>query len=177
MVSLLEKEMSLPGKRIAVLGLAFKPGTDDLRESPALPLVRELLKKGAVVVAHDPIAMRQARSHPDCAGVCFVDSWMAALRDSDACCIVTAWPEYPRIIHPAEFAKRMRRPLVIDGRGMYDPVQFANVGVTWRGNRLYAGSIRSQTALFVIHGRRKEAGYHGMNAWLGGRLLIEILKP
>jgi nucleotide sugar dehydrogenase len=132
MVSLLKKEMVIPGKRVAVLGLAFKPGTDDLRESPALPLVAELLKEGAMVVAHDPIALPQARRHPDFAGVQFVESWMAALEDSDACCVVTAWPEY-RFIHPAEFAKRMRRPLLIDGRGIYDPAPFTASGVIWRG--------------------------------------------
>jgi nucleotide sugar dehydrogenase len=132
MVSLLEKESSISGKRVAVLGLAFKPGTDDLRESPSLPLVENLLKKGATVVAHDPIAMPQARKRSDFSSVLFVDSWMAALQDSDACCIVTAWPEY-RTIHPAEFAKRMRFPLVVDGRGIFDPVPMAAFGVIWRG--------------------------------------------
>lgn len=132
MVSLLKKEMVIPGKRVAVLGLAFKPGTDDLRESPAFPLVAELLKEGAMVVAHDPIALPQARKHPDFTGVQFVESWMAALQDSDACCVVTAWPEY-RFIQPAEFAKRMRRPLLVDGRGIYDPAPLAASGVIWRG--------------------------------------------
>jgi UDPglucose 6-dehydrogenase/GDP-mannose 6-dehydrogenase len=131
-VSLLEKEMKLSGKRIAVLGLAFKAGTDDLRESPALPLVAALLEKGATVAAHDPIAMPQAMRRQDFSSVSLAESWMAALQDSDACCIVTAWPEY-RAIHPAEFAKRMRRPLLVDGRGIFDPEAMAASGVIWRG--------------------------------------------
>lgn len=132
MISLLEKEMSLAGKRVAVLGLAFKPGTDDLRESPALPLIAALLQKGAAVVAHDPIAMPLAMRRPDFSSVALMDSWMTALQDSDACCIVTAWPEY-QAIHPAEFAKRMRQALLIDGRGIFDPTAMAASGVTWRG--------------------------------------------
>jgi UDPglucose 6-dehydrogenase/GDP-mannose 6-dehydrogenase len=131
-VSLLEKEMELSGRRVAVLGLAFKAGTDDLRESPALPLIAALLQKGATVVAHDPIAMPQAMRRQDFSSVCLVESWMAALQDSDACCIVTAWPEY-RAIHPGDFAKRMRRPLLVDGRGIFDPESMAASGVTWRG--------------------------------------------
>lgn len=132
MVSLLKKEMDLSQKRVTVLGLAFKPGTDDLRESPALSLVRELLKEGVTVVAHDPIALVQARKHPDFAGVMFADNWMAALQDADACCLVTAWPEYSSI-PPAEFVRRMRHPLLIDGRGIFDPASCAVVGVIWRG--------------------------------------------
>jgi UDPglucose 6-dehydrogenase len=133
MISLLEKEMSLPGKRVAVLGLAFKPGTDDLRESPALPLIAELLKKNvAAVVAHDPIAMPFARTRPEFANVCFAMNWRDAIQDCDACCVVTSWPEYVAI-HPGEFSKLMRNPLVLDGRGIFEPVQFANAGVTWRG--------------------------------------------
>jgi UDPglucose 6-dehydrogenase len=131
-VSLLEKEMSLAGKRIAVLGLAFKAGTDDLRESPALPLIAALLQKGAAVVAHDPIAMPLAMRRADFASVGLMESWMTALQDSDACCIVTAWPEY-QAIQPAEFAKRMRQALLVDGRGIFDPRAMAASGVTWRG--------------------------------------------
>ena len=90
MVALLEKELSLAGKTVAVLGLAFKPGTDDLRESPALPLVAELRKKGAKVLVHDPIAMPHAKKRPEFRDVVFAEDWAEALRKSDACCLVTA---------------------------------------------------------------------------------------
>ena len=108
MVALLEKELNLAGKTVAVLGLAFKPGTDDLRESPALPLVAELRKKGAKVLVHDPIAMPHAKKRPEFRDVVFAEDWAEALRKSDACCLVTAWPEY-RSIQPTNFQKLMPR--------------------------------------------------------------------
>ena len=132
MVALLEKELSLAGKTVAVLGLAFKPGTDDLRESPALPLVAELRKKGAKVLVHDPIAMPHAKERPEVREVVFAEDWAAALRKSDACCLVTAWPEY-RNIQPTNFQKLMTRALVIDGRGVFEPAAMAAAGVVWRG--------------------------------------------
>lgn len=132
MVALLEKELNLAGKTVAVLGLAFKPGTDDMRESPALPLVAELRKKGAKVLAHDPIAMPHARQRPEFRDVVFAAEWAEALRKSDACCLVTAWPEY-RNIQPTDFRKLMTRALVIDGRGVFEPAAMAAAGVVWRG--------------------------------------------
>lgn len=132
MVALLEKELKLAGKTVAVLGLAFKPGTDDLRESPALPLVAELRRKGAKVLAHDPIAMPHAKKRPEFRDVVFAEGWEEALKKSDACCLVTAWPEY-RSIQPTDFLKLMTRALVIDGRGVFEPAAMAAAGVVWRG--------------------------------------------
>ena len=132
MVALLEKELKLAGKTVAVLGLAFKPGTDDLRESPALPLVAELRRKGAKVLAHDPIAMPHAKKRPEFRDVVFAEGWEEALKKSDACCLVTAWPEY-RSIQPTDFLKLMTRALVIDGRGVFEPAAMSAAGVVWRG--------------------------------------------
>lgn len=132
MVALLEKELSLTDKNVAVLGLAFKPGTDDLRESPALPLVAELQKKGAHVIVHDPIAMPHAKKRPEFRNVVFAEDWASALKKSDACCLVTAWPEY-RAVQPADFARLMAHPLVVDGRGIFEPAAMAAAGVVWRG--------------------------------------------
>jgi UDPglucose 6-dehydrogenase len=132
MIALLEREMDIVGRKVAVLGLAFKPGTNDMRESPALPLVAALQRKKAQVVVHDPIAMPQAQELSEFAEVKFARSWEEALRDADACCLVTAWPEY-RKIDATEFHKLMRRPIVIDGRGIYEPDPLAEAGVTWHG--------------------------------------------
>jgi UDPglucose 6-dehydrogenase len=131
-IALLEREMDLSRRRIAVLGLAFKPGTSDMRESPAIPIVAALQEKSAQVVVHDPIAMTQAQQLEEFAAVTFGPNWEEALRDAEACCLVTAWPEYHGI-QPSDFHKLMRRPLIIDGRGIYEPDPLAAAGVTWRG--------------------------------------------
>jgi UDPglucose 6-dehydrogenase/GDP-mannose 6-dehydrogenase len=131
-VSLIEREMDVARRRIAVLGLAFKPGTDDLRESPALPVIAALNERGAYVIAHDPIAMPRARQHPALKAVSFARDWQSALKGADACCVVTAWPEYGGIC-PEDFLRLMRQPLVVDGRGLFDARRLMAAGVTWRG--------------------------------------------
>lgn len=113
----------LMGKRIAVLGLAFKPGTDDLRESPALKIARRLLGCGAEVVTHDPlpIVRQRARSQlPD--GISVAETAEAALTGADAAIIATAWPEY-RTWDWAAFADRMRSPILVDGRNLLDGIE------------------------------------------------------
>jgi len=132
LISLLEREVAMTNQTVVVLGLAFKPGTDDLRESPALPVVAALLQHGVRVVVHDPIAIPQAQGQAGFENVIFASDWQSALSGADACCLVTAWPEY-RAIRPGDFKRLMRRPLVIDGRGIFDPRTLAAAGVTWRG--------------------------------------------
>ncbi|MEW6246154.1 MAG: UDP-glucose/GDP-mannose dehydrogenase family protein [Nitrospirota bacterium] len=131
-VSLLEREITLSGGTIAILGLAFKPGTDDLRHSPALPVVKGLLARGAHVVVHDPVAMPGAKQERLFEDARFAPDWRTALKGCDACCLITSWPEY-RAIRPADFVSLMNNPLVIDGRGMFDPHELAQAGVKWRG--------------------------------------------
>ncbi len=131
-VSLLEQEMALGGRTIAILGLAFKPGTDDLRHSPAIPVVEALMERGAHVVVHDPIAMPGAKHDPVLRHATFAVDWQSAVKGADACCLITSWPEY-REIQPADFSSYMNRPLVIDGRGLFDPVALAKAGVKWKG--------------------------------------------
>jgi UDPglucose 6-dehydrogenase len=132
LVSLLRREMDVAGRTVAVLGLAFKPGTDDVRESPALPVVTALRQQGAQVIVHDPVGMTQARCQTAFEDVTFAPDWQTALKGADACCLITAWPEY-RMIRPEDFIRLMRRPLVIDGRGMFEPSVLAEAGVAWRG--------------------------------------------
>jgi UDPglucose 6-dehydrogenase len=109
---------ALRGARVAVWGLAFKPNTDDLREAPSLVLIDALLGEGATVVAHDPIAMPDAkRLLID--RVTFAGTNYEALRDADALVVVTDWNEYR---HPDFQVMRslLRRPLIVDGRNLYD---------------------------------------------------------
>lgn len=130
---------SLNGKRIAVLGLTFKPATDDLREAPSLPVIAQLISEGAIVTAHDPVAVAHAgeRLPP---GVHLADSAVECLRDADAALLVTEWPEYTAIA-PEIWLQHMRRPLVIDGRNalpasLRSVLEYCGMGVP-----SYAGSI------------------------------------
>ena len=109
---------SLQGLNIAVLGLAFKPGTDDMRESPAIPIVRALHEQGAEISAYDPVATDEARKEFSDVPVQYAESATAAVQGADAIVLVTTWDEFaslPEIINNMESA-----PLLIDGRRMID---------------------------------------------------------
>ena len=107
---------SLEGKRIAVLGLAFKPETDDMRDSPAIPVVEELLHRGATVVAYDPLANDNAQDRwQDMSDFSCAASALEALEMADAALVVTAWQEFAEIL-PTTFSSLLRQPIVVDGR-------------------------------------------------------------
>ncbi|WP_333834493.1 UDP-glucose dehydrogenase family protein [Rubrimonas sp.] len=105
----------LAGRRIAVLGMAFKPGTDDIRESPSLPVTARLLEQGAKVAAYDPIARHEAEKIFGEA-VDFRDDLAAALDGAEAILVMTRWPQFEAL--PALLKDRTDPPLVIDGRRM-----------------------------------------------------------
>lgn len=111
---------SLRGVRVAVLGLAFKPHTDDVRESPSLPVVRALRSRGATVTAYDPVAMAQAEKHLGAsgAGVTWCDDMNAAVHDVDAIAVMTRWEEFQGL--PELLADVHPQPVVVDGRRMLD---------------------------------------------------------
>ena len=114
------------GARVAMWGLAFKANTDDMRESPALAVIDDLLEAGATVVAHDPVAIHEARRRLN-DRVEFADSSYEALRDADALAILTDWNEYR---HPdfERIRTLLRRPLVVDGRNLYSPAKMQQLG-------------------------------------------------
>ncbi len=119
----------LKGSRVAVWGLAFKPNTDDMRDAPALTLIEDLLGAGARVVAHDPVAMPEAKRRLEDRVELAEDSY-GALDGSDALVVVTDWNEYR---HPdfARIKQTLRRPVVVDGRNLYDSVKMAKLGFTY----------------------------------------------
>ena len=118
----------LRGKRIALLGLAFKPGTDDMREAPSLVLAGRLLSEGADVTAWDPIADGRAHLH----GVQIADSALDAFTDADAAVVVTEWPEIRDLDWGAAGA-RMRTRVVVDGRNLLDPEEMRRLGFVYEG--------------------------------------------
>jgi UDPglucose 6-dehydrogenase len=129
LVGKLEKHLgSLVGKRIAILGLAFKPDTDDMREAASLVLAGRLEGEGATVVAYDPIAEERARALLP--AVEMAPSAMEALDGADGAVLVTEWPEFAELDW-AEVAKRMGNPLLVDGRNFLDPDAVRAAGITY----------------------------------------------
>ena len=119
---------SLVGKRVALLGLAFKPDTDDMREASSLVLAARLDGEGASVVAFDPIA--QGPAGELLPGVEMASSAMDALEGADAAVLVTEWPEFAELDW-AEVAKRMTQPVLVDGRNFLDPKTVRDAGITY----------------------------------------------
>ncbi len=123
---------ALRDRRFAVWGLAFKPGTDDLREAPALALVRLLAASGARVQAYDPAAANAARRLFARGNVSIVDSASAALAGADAMVLATEWDEFIAC-DPSVFAQELAARVVFDGRNALDPERLAAVGVAHVG--------------------------------------------
>jgi UDPglucose 6-dehydrogenase len=121
---------SLRGKTVALLGLAFKPNTDDLREAPSLVLASRLLAEGARVRAWDPVALDEAARLLH--GVAFAETILEAVADADAAVVVTEWDELRRLASP-DVRDAMRNPLVIDGRNMLDPAAMRAAGFVYEG--------------------------------------------
>ena len=131
----------LRGKRIALLGLAFKPNTDDMREAPSLVLASRLLAEGAEVRGWDPVA------RPDLQGVTFCDSPLEAVTDADAAVIVTEWAQL--LDFPTEETRRaMRHPLIVDGRNLLDPETVRALGFAYEGTgrRISATDVLPEAA-------------------------------
>jgi UDPglucose 6-dehydrogenase len=116
----------LRGQTVALLGLAFKPHTDDMREAPSLVLASRLIAEGAEVRGWDPIA------RPELQGVALCDSPLEAVTGADAAVIVTEWPQL--LDFPSEETRRaMRHPLIIDGRNLLDPDSVRALGFAYEG--------------------------------------------
>lgn len=120
---------SLLGKRIAVLGLAFKPNSDDVRDSPALSVAAQLQLQGASVVATDPKAVaNSAKRFPE---LVFADSMEEAVRDADLIMLLTEWQEYVEVA-PHSLATLVSSPVIVDGRNCLDPEKWRAAGWTYR---------------------------------------------
>ena len=115
--------------KVAVLGLAFKPGTDDLREAPALDNVELLLEKGAKIYAYDPVAVENfKKKYPT--QIEYVENPEEALKEANVCFIFTEWKEIKNI-EPKKYMELMKTPLVYDGRNIYNLDDMKNVGVEY----------------------------------------------
>ncbi|WP_066383909.1 UDP-glucose 6-dehydrogenase AglM [Halalkalicoccus paucihalophilus] len=127
LLALLEDHVDLTGARIAVLGLAFKPGTDDVRNSRAIPVIEGLEERGATVVAYDPVAPAPMREHFP--GIEYAESAAEALSGADGALVVTDWDEFAALDEEFE---GMASPVVIDGRRVVEPREgLTYEGLTW----------------------------------------------
>lgn len=125
---IIEAVWNLEGKRIALLGLAFKPGTDDTRLSPPLALARKLIDAGAQTVGYDPQANRNAKAEvPE---LTVVDDVFEALADAHCAVVCTEWDEF-RTIDLAQMREAMDMPVVVDARNIFDPKKVAAAGFTY----------------------------------------------
>jgi UDPglucose 6-dehydrogenase len=121
----------LRGKRLAALGLAFKGDTDDVRESPAIDVIKRLLAAGATVTAYDPAAMARAQEVlPATNQLSYAASIYDAARNADAVLILTDWKEFGDI-DLVRLNQAVRFPIVIDGRNLYKPQQMHEHGFTY----------------------------------------------
>ena len=132
---------NLAGKKFAMWGLAFKPNTDDMREAPSRVIITELVKRGAQVVAHDPVAMPEAqhcleldfKGNPEgLKQVSLVDDPLAATQDADALVIVTEW----KVFRSPDFdllKAKLKNPIIFDGRNLYEPQAMQELGIEYQG--------------------------------------------
>lgn len=118
------KEMliDLNGKKIAILGLAFKPDTDDMREARSIPIINQLLKEGSKIIAYDPVAIPTAKTIFG-NKINYASSPITCLKDADCCIIVTEWNEFKKLT-PNDYKQNMKTPILIDGRRIYNSDAF-----------------------------------------------------
>ena len=121
---------NLAGKTIGVLGLSFKPDTDDMRFAPSIDIIRLLQQEGAKVRAYDPQAVHEAR--PLLKGVTFCKNAYETVRGADCLGLVTDWPEFKELDF-ARIKKLMRQPVIVDGRNLYEPGHMRRLGFRYTG--------------------------------------------
>lgn len=122
---------NLKGKQIAILGLSFKPDTDDMREAPSITIILELLKQGATVSVYDPIAVENAKPILP-KDIRYAKDAYDAAQDADAIAVITEWNEF-RQIDLVKLAKALKERVLFDGRNIYDPEQVKKLGYTYYG--------------------------------------------
>jgi UDPglucose 6-dehydrogenase len=123
---------TLKGRRIALWGLSFKPGTDDLRDAPALSVIQDLLRLNARLVVYDPVAMDNVQRLFPTLDIHYAHSPLEALEGADALVVLTEWEEFRQISLEA-IAAALHRPIIIDGRNIYDPAAAQALGLHYRG--------------------------------------------
>lgn len=116
------KLKNLKGKRIAILGLSFKPNTNDMRDARSIPIINRLLAEGAQILAYDPVTIPNAKALFG-EKITYASSAVECLKGANCCILVTEWSEFTKLT-PEDFIQTMLSPIVIDGRRIYNPAEF-----------------------------------------------------
>jgi UDPglucose 6-dehydrogenase len=127
-----EKLYILKGRTVALLGLAFKPNTDDLRDAPSLQIAEKLIQMGARVRAYDPIAMDACREQHADLRILYCNDALSAAEHADALVLVTEWPEFASL-NLKDLAGRMNNPVLVDGRNLFHPERAREAGFDYTG--------------------------------------------
>jgi UDPglucose 6-dehydrogenase len=117
---------------VALLGLAFKPNTDDLRDAPSLQIAEKLIQMGARVRAYDPIAMQACREQHADLRILYCNDALSAAEHADALVLVTEWPEFAGL-NLKDLAERMNNPVLVDGRNLFHPEKARDAGFDYTG--------------------------------------------
>jgi UDPglucose 6-dehydrogenase len=148
---------TLRGKRLAVLGLAFKGDTDDIRESPAIEIIEALLQEGATIRVYDPAATEKAAAVLPGNGVIFSADPYDAAANSDALLILTEWPEFANL-ELTRIRALLKYPIVIDGRNLYEPQQMTDAGLIYHSIGRSVGVPEEMSS--VVHGADRDCVLH-----------------
>lgn len=164
----------LRGKKLGILGLSFKGGTDDVRESPAIHLVRSLMADGCIISVYDPAAMRNARAILPEGSIVFAESAYQVMDGADALVVLTDWAEFSQL-DLLQLKRRLARPIVLDGRNIFDSIAMKEAGITY----ICVGrpGDRTPTAKQVSSAgkKRKRALVTGAAGFLGSHMVDALL--
>ncbi len=119
------------GKTLAVLGLSFKPNTDDIREAPSIKIIKKLIKLGAKINTYDPVAVENSKKVLDHAVTFTTDPYLA-ITEAEALLLITEWNEFKEL-DLDKVKKLMKKPIIVDGRNIYDPAKIKSLGFIYQG--------------------------------------------
>ena len=164
----------LRGRKLGVLGLSFKGGTDDVRESPAIHVVRSLVADGCIVTAYDPAAMRNAQAVLPEGAVAFAENAYQVMDGADALIVLTDWAEFSQL-DMFQIKQRLGRPVVLDGRNMFDSGAMKEMGLTYICVGRPADGIPTAKQVSTVWNRKKRALVTGAAGFLGSHMVDALL--
>lgn len=162
------------GKKLGVLGLSFKGGTDDVRESPAINLVRSLVADGCIITAYDPAAIRNAQAVLPEGAVAFAENPYQVMDGADALVVLTDWAEFSQL-NMFQIKQRLGRPVVLDGRNMFDGSAMKKMGLTYVCVGRPGDGIPTAKPGSFAGKRRQRALVTGAAGFLGSHMVDALL--